>query len=258
MSDVRSLAILLCGYEVIRKSACVRGGPRHIVLAVPICAYLLETARGPVLVDTGLNPSRLQDPAAAHATFCNDAFPLPPVVLEEHRLLPQLASLGVAPEDVRTILLTHAHTDHVGHLTAFPNAEILVQRREHAAAFAGKPPYLKCRDDIVAPGLKWHLLDGDFALMDGLDLISTPGHTVGHQSVVVRLPSGATKILVGDAGDLMENFTSEIIGGAADETAMLESIRRLNALAAETGGELVVLHDPDQVQAARLAPDRYT
>ena len=58
-TDVEKLYILLCGYEVIRKSACVRGDNPRIVLTVPICAYLLATKRGYVLVDAGLDSATL-------------------------------------------------------------------------------------------------------------------------------------------------------------------------------------------------------
>lgn len=257
MTDVRKLYILLCGYEVIRKSGCLRGAPREILLAVPICAYLLETAQGFVLFDTGMASFRLRDPAEAHRAFANDTFPLPPVVLPEHELLPQLAALGVASQDVRLILLSHAHGDHTGHLSAFPGAEIVIQRAEHAAAFGPDGQAARNFDDYAGDALRWRIVEGDAPVMPGLELLFTPGHRPGHQSALVTLPSGARKILVGDVVDLLENFEAEVIGGATDPAAALASLRRLKALSAETGAELVPLHDPDFVQRARRAPEFY-
>lgn len=154
LTDVRKLYILLCGGEVIRKSGCRRGAPREILLAAPICACVIETARGFVLFDTGLASFRLRDPAKAHRACANDPFPLPPVVLPEHDLLPQRAGLGVAPQDVRPILLSHAHGDHTGHLSAFPGAEIVIRRAEHAAAFGPEAQAARNLDNCTGDALR--------------------------------------------------------------------------------------------------------
>jgi len=257
MTDVRRLYILLSGYEFIRKSGCVRGERPNVVLAVPICCYLAETRHGFVLFDTGLDSRRLADPLAAIALFRDATFPAPPVVLPEHEVLPQLAAIGVAPHDVREIVLSHAHGDHTGHLRDFPNARITIQRQEYEAAFSDAGRRSPFFEDIAAPTLDWHVIDGDWSLMPGIDLVLTRGHRPGHQSAVVRLPRSGVKILVGDAADLLENFEREVLGSSMDDAAALHSIRRLKALAAETGGELVPLHDPCFVQGARLAPDCY-
>ena len=256
MTDVRKLYILLCGYEIIRRSGCVRGDPRPILLAVPISCYLLETTGGFVMFDTGLDSRRLRDPGEA-ALFVNETFPAPPVVLPEHEVVAQLAGLGVAPEEVKHVVLSHAHGDHTGHLGAFPEARIVVQRAEHEAAFSEQGRRSHSFADIASPDLAWRVVEGDVTLMDGLELVFTPGHRPGHQSAVVTLPSGAVKILVGDAADLLENFEREVLGGATDDKAALRSIRRLKAIAAERNGELVPLHDPAFVLSARLAPAFY-
>ncbi len=254
-TEIRKLFILLVGYEIIRKSGCIRGEQPHIVLAVPICCYLMETARGFVLYDTGLSSEGLDDPVAARARYVNATFPLPPVVLPEHELLPQLAKFGVAPGDITEIVLSHAHGDHTGHLRDFRNARITIQRQEYEAAMAdrGRVNFA----DYSDPSITWNIVDGDMALMPGLDLVLTRGHQPGHQSAVIRLERDGVKILTGDVADLLENFERELIGGAMDDPAALASIRRLNAIARETGGELIPLHDPLFVQRARLAPDHY-
>jgi N-acyl homoserine lactone hydrolase len=257
MTDVRTLTILLCGYEIIRKSACTRGRGDNFILAVPICAYLLDTAQGLVLFDTGLNSERLRDEVQARALFRNDKFPAPPIVLPEHELLGQLQALGVAPDDIAQVILSHTHSDHVGNLRHFRRARVVIQRAEHAAAFSEEGRARFFFPDIASPEIDWHLIDGDCEIMPGLDAILTGGHRPGHQSLVVRLPESGVKVLTADVADLRENFEQEILGGAVDDVAALASIRRINAIVAETGGELVPLHDPAFVHQARLAPAFY-
>jgi N-acyl homoserine lactone hydrolase len=254
MTDVRKLYILLCGYEIIRKSACTRGLGTNVILAVPICAYLLDTAHGWVLFDTGLNSERLVDDVQARALYRNDSFPAPPIVLPEHELLTQLAAIGVAPDDVGQVILSHTHSDHVGGLRHFPRARVVIQRVEHAAAFSAEGRGRFYFADIASPEIDWHLVDGDCEIMPGLDAILTSGHRPGHQSLVVRLPESGVKVLTADVADLLENFDREILGSAVDDAAAIASIRRIKAIVAETGAELVPLHDPGFVQRARLAP----
>jgi len=257
MTDVSKLYILLCGYEIIRKSGCIRGELPNVVLAVPICCYLMETRHGFVMFDTGLDSRRLADPIAAIALFRDATFPAPPIVLPEHEVLAQLAAIGVAPGDVGEVVLSHAHGDHTGHLRDFANARITIQRQEYDAAFSDigrRSPFF---NDIADPALRWNVIDGDWSLMPGLDLVLTRGHRPGHQSAVVRLPQTGVKVLTGDAADLLENFDREVLGSSMDDPAALASIRRLKAIAAETGGELMPLHDPGFVQRARLAPAYY-
>jgi N-acyl homoserine lactone hydrolase len=257
MTEVRKLYILLCGYEIIRKSRCLRGANPAIVLAVPICCYLLETSRGFVLFDTGLDSAPLADVAASRARYVNDAFPAPPLVLAEHELLPQLARIGVAPGDIGEIVLSHAHGDHTGHLRDFPRARVSIQREEYEAVFSAEGRRAEVFAEIGAPEIRWNIVDGDWRLMPGVDVLHTPGHRPGHQSAVVALPREGVKILVGDVADLVENFETETIGGGTDDAAALASIRRLKAIAQSARGELVPLHDPAFVQTARLAPRYY-
>lgn len=256
MTAVRKLYILLCGYEIIRKSACLRGSSRAQILAVPICAYLLETDRGFVAFDTGLDPALLADHESARRTYVNDAFPAPPIVLPEHRLEAQLEAVGVSPDAVGDIILSHAHSDHTGGLKLFPKARVWIQKLEHDAAFSDAGRAASNFADI-AGDIDWRIREGDWELMPGIDVLFTRGHRPGHQSACITLPSGAKKILVGDVVDLLENFDREILGSSMDDAASMQSLLRLKRLAADPTCELVPLHDPAFVQTARLSPAYY-
>ena len=90
-------------------------------------------------------------------------------------------------------------------------------------------------------------------------LLSTAGHTPGHQSALISLPQTGRALLVGDVGDWMANFEHEILPGeASDDVAALESIRKINRIRRDQDALMFVCHDPDLIQKQKLAPDFYT
>lgn len=156
----------------------------------PVPAYVIETAEERILVDTGLHPAAVED-AARHYDQ-PDALGMFGLELE--------ASIGeqVDLTTITKVVLTHLHFDHAGGLALLPSSvSIVVQRREweagHDAAAVAKNFYLPLDYGTVAEQIV--LVDGDHDLLgDGsIQLLSTPGHTPGHQSVRVgeRLVLGA-------------------------------------------------------------------
>ncbi|WP_431937514.1 MBL fold metallo-hydrolase, partial [Micromonospora sp. RP3T] len=153
---------------------------------LPFRAFALRTGDGPVtLVDAGIGPA--DAPAASWA-------PVP------GRLPAELADAGIDPADVRTVVLTHLHSDHVGWAgPLFPNADHVVQRAELDALELFHPELpARLLGPLRADG-RLRVLDGDTDLTPGVRVLSTPGHTPGHQSVLVE--SGDERLLV--TGDLL-------------------------------------------------------
>ncbi|MFK3730167.1 MBL fold metallo-hydrolase [Streptomyces sp. NPDC088090] len=156
-------------------------------------AFAIRGEHGVTLVDAGIGPAG--SPAAAWA-------PVPGVLPEA------LAAAGIAPSDVDTVVLTHLHTDHVGWAVVggegaarpfFPNAEYLLQRAELDAIDAINPQLRSRLVDPLRSTGRLRLLDGDAPLRGGGRVIATPGHTPGHQSVLVS--AGRESVAV--TGDLL-------------------------------------------------------
>jgi glyoxylase-like metal-dependent hydrolase (beta-lactamase superfamily II) len=157
---------------------------------VPVPAYVIETAEERILVDTGLHPAAVEDPARHYGA----ADAVGPFQLELDASIGEQVDLTT----ITRVVLTHLHFDHAGGLGLLPSSvPIVVQRREwqagHDAAAVAKNFYLPA--DYGSVGERVVLVDGDHDLLgDGsIRLLLTPGHTPGHQSVRIgeRLVLGA-------------------------------------------------------------------
>jgi N-acyl homoserine lactone hydrolase len=256
MTTVKRLYVLLCGFEVLPKTISTRDRGARFMLSEPVCAYLLDTAGGWILLDAGLNPDNLEDPARREACFSQYGM-TPPIVRAPHRLDQQLTDIGIGFSDIHHVILSHLHFDHCGDVRHFPHATISVQRREYAAAFdAPNPAYIP--GDYDDASLRWDLRDGDWEAAPGISLLDTRGHTAGHQSALIELPNSGAIILPFDAGDLQENFDEEVLPGeSCDDEAALRAIRRLKALQISRNARMLLFHDPVAIQRMRLAPEFY-
>jgi N-acyl homoserine lactone hydrolase len=256
-TDVRRLFVLLCGYEILPKSISTRDRGRRFILSEPVCAYLLDTASGWVLLDAGLNPANGRDHSRIQERFWRHGMTAP-IVRDLHLLDRQLAELGVSYDAIGHVILSHLHYDHCGYLRHFPHARISIQRREHEHAFGSEPGMAYFRDEYDDPRLQWDLRDGDWEAMPGLSLLDTRGHTQGHQSALVQLPETGTIVLPFDAADLQENWDEAVLPGeCCDDDAARSAIERLKSIAAQARATILLFHDPVAIQAIRLAPYGY-
>jgi len=169
-------------------------------------------------------------------------------------LAAQLAEVNVKPADIAFVAVSHTHFDHVGNVDLFPTSMLLIQKAEFDWAFApGKEPPFK-KDRPIKE------LSGDFDVFgDGsATILSTPGHTPGHQSLLVHLPSTGWVLLTGDAAHFKDNWDNNRVPSmnfSADQTRT--SHDRLAAIVAEKKALLWINHDQPTSAGQKHSPQFY-
>lgn len=171
----------------------------------PVLAFAIRHPDGIVLVDTGVGEGSdwIDEHYKPRARDVREA----------------LAAAHLDAETVRTIVNTHLHWDHCGQNRAFPGIPIIAQRSELAVARGGGHTIPEWVD---FPGATYDVIDGDREIAPGVSILATPGHTVGHQSVVVRTGDGLV-LIVGQAAQDARTFAT------AEATPSLQRLRELNA-----------------------------
>jgi glyoxylase-like metal-dependent hydrolase (beta-lactamase superfamily II) len=200
------------------------------------------------LVDTGFAPEAGDRRRRAHWTTPAGALP----------------GLGIAPDDVTTVVISHAHWDHIGNLGQYPGAAIVMAEAEYAfwtspmaarAQFAAhcEPQEITVLARARADG-RITLFSGQHALAPGVDLIEVGGHTPGQLIVTVAAGAGTT-VLASDALHFYEEVERDRpFAVLADLPAMYRAYDTLAQLACQPGTHLVAGHDP--AVRARFAPWR--
>jgi N-acyl homoserine lactone hydrolase len=226
---------------------------------LPVYAFAIEHRDGVILVDSGSNAG-LQRLPRWHPYF---RLAVRFDVEREQEAGPQLRSLGIAPRDVETVVLTHLHIDHDGGLADFPASRVFVSPRELRAAsgLAGQirgylpqrwptgfdPRPLVLADEPYGPFPKSRRVTADGAVV----AIPTPGHTLDHLSVVVDAGESVF-VLAGDASYTeAAMLTGQIDGVSGDEAAARGSLAKLREFAASRRAVYLPAHDPRS--AERLA-----
>src|SRR3984957_2517805 len=129
-----------------------------------------------------------------------------------------LAAIGMSPADIGMVINTHLHFDHCGQNAVFRHAPHFVQGTELSRAKRESPELYDWFDFMNA---RFELLDGDTELLPGLSVITTPGHTVGHQSVLVSSEDGGPDLLIGDAAYTPRQYqrpdSDKLPSGQADD-----------------------------------------
>ena len=215
--------------------------------------YLIKHAKGWMLWDTG-NADRL----AAMPDGMSVAGGAITVFMKKP-LAESLKELGVAPGDIKHFAMSHAHGDHSGNANLFTAATLYVQRAEYAAMFgpdAQKFGFVAANYDKLRANPAM-IIDGDYDVFgDGsVTIKAAPGHTPGHQVLVVRLPKTGPVMLSGDMVHLQHSWNYRVAPSFNFNIPQsMATIDEMKAYAQRTGTQLWINHDREQMARIPKAP----
>jgi glyoxylase-like metal-dependent hydrolase (beta-lactamase superfamily II) len=243
-------------------------GFRSERVEIPIPCFLLEhPTAGPLLIDTGHHASMAVDPKGSYGPILGRAVASNIRMDKDDSMPDQIKARGVDPADIKLVVMTHLHIDHASGVSQFPNATFVVTAREWQSATDGpglKGGYISRQFDHA---FDWRTVDFDgddvnsykgFARTldlfgDGsVRLAYTPGHTLGHMSVVVRTAEGEF-LVVGDAAYTMRTIKESAMPyGPHDEHEFRRSLKEVQRYLEQTPGAAVCPgHDLEAFRALK-------
>ena len=237
-------------------SGLIPGLPKEKLrdVTIPVSMWVIEHAKGLVVFDTGNNVAVSDGKCESHWGKLCQAFT--PTQSRDEVIDRWLAKFGHAVDDVKYVVVSHMHLDHAGNIEMFPKATIVVQKEELRTAwwpekFQRGPAFVMGDFDGAAMDFNYLELEGDYDLFgDGsITILSTPGHTLGHQSIRVKTAAGNTYVITGDAVWMQENLDGYPAGLNYSVKDYNNSINRLKAIRDLENAELFMSHDQDQWRA---------
>jgi N-acyl homoserine lactone hydrolase len=215
--------------------------------------YLIQHRKGMMLWDSGLADALVAKPEGV--PMAGGVF----VLKRSKTLASELAEIGVKPEQISRVAFSHTHSDHVGNANMFAGATLYMQQTEYDAAFGPDAAKLNFNTEYyeklrTTPVVKLH---GDYDVFgDGsVTIISTPGHTPGHQSLMVRLPKKGTVILSGDIAHFEENWKNRFAPAFNfNHDQSVASMEKVAALLKENDAVLWINHDKAQSETIPHSP----
>ncbi len=221
---------------------------KNIPYEVPVLFFLIQHPSGYVLFDAG------QSQEDIHTSKQLQERPIladyKPVISDHEYIVNQLEKIHLKPSDIRHVVLSHLHSDHVGGIREFPHATFYLNRHEMDRDKSG-----------LANQFRWHLLEGgsDYDLFgDGkIKIVFTPGHSPGHQSLLITLDHSGPILLASDAV-----YTREILDGLSlpgvmhDKEMTLATIRVIRKMQS-CGIRIIPGHDPLISRTLKFAPNYY-
>lgn len=222
--------------------------------------WLIEHRSEWLLWDTGVPEAALNDPRGWST--------LPKLIVYhlDRSLTDQLAEIGLRPSDIGRVAISHTHGDHIGNVALFPNSTIVMQRAEYNWIHSANGPndnvnqLMALARKLLGTPRNLQLIEGDTDLFgDGsVILISTPGHTPGHQSLLVHLRKSGFVILSGDVAHLEENFEKNIVPSLnTNKTESIASMEKIRQLITRYKAMFFINHDKVQSDKLKLLPAFY-
>ena len=230
--------------------------PEAKQITIPVAMWILKHPKGVVVIDSGNNIA-ISDGAENCKKYwaAGTCDFLKPSQKRSDAIDMQLKKVGLSVNDVKVLITSHTHLDHGGNMGMFPKAIHVVQKKEMYQGwwpekFQGREVTgnFVLADINAARGYNYLELDGDYDLFgDGtVQIISTPGHTIGHQSVKVKLPTAGTFIIAQDAIWMQENLDGYVAGLNFSAQAYTDSVNKLKMMADLQGAKILMPHDAPQ------------
>lgn len=219
----------------------------------PVYAIYIDHPDAKILVDTGFDKAWVERKLPFEK----------PQQSAEQTIEAQLELVGVRPDQIDYVVNSHLHFDHCSSNKKFPNATFVLSTSELRHAFV-PDPWERLgydRDLVDMPGAKLELLDlGNYHydVVPGVTLIETPGHSIGHLSLVVKLGTQAPLVFPIDVAYGRENLERKVVMGLhSDPTDLLNSMVKIENIARSLRGRIFYSHDPEDYKTYRKAPDCY-
>ena len=253
-SGVERMYVINCGEnhtnDVSRWTPGVNVGKPHVFSNH---CYLIKHAQGLMLWDSG-NADRL---AAMPKGLTNPAGTI--TAFMKKPLAESLKEIGVAPADIKHFAMSHGHGDHSGNANLFTASTLYIQRAEYAAVFGSEPQkfgFIPANFEKIRSNPAM-IINGDYDVFgDGSVVIKpAPGHTPGHQVLLVRLPKTGPVLLSGDMVHLQYSWNYRVVPSFNfDVQQSMQTIDSMKAFAAQSGAQLWINHDLEQHARIPKAP----
>ncbi|HEX4035087.1 MAG TPA: N-acyl homoserine lactonase family protein [Solirubrobacteraceae bacterium] len=250
MAKQTKVTLLDSGTLVIDQSHITWNVGCGTAVRFPVYSVLIEHQDGLFMFDSGYD-----------LDLVNAVLPFElPEQTPEQTVPGQLEKCGFKPADVDAVINSHLHFDHVGGNRHLTNATTYVHHLELREARTPEPfeRFGYADRGWDHEGAKFSPLDGDLEFAKGLHLFFTPGHTVGHYSLLVELAGRAPLLVMADVSYTPAAFANEQQAGFHNNPVDgVRSIRRVKQIAKEWGAEIIFSHDMDIFKTYTLAPEPF-
>lgn len=216
------------------RSEQIYGFPSGTMMDIPIWCAAVEGNGQKIMIDTGLKEAEKWSGTNRHTLGADET------------IQAALAELGWRPRDIDLVINTHLHYDHSSNNLAFPQAQFFVSRAEWEFAAdpssAQRPIYNLEWTSPELSFMNYTLIDADdYDVIQGLRMIRTPGHTPGHQSVLINTAEGVLCV-AGDAACQMESLTTPTpLATFVSHSDAVESIKKICRMS----DRVLMNHDPE-------------
>ena len=235
----------------------------------PQYAILIDHPSGKkILIDCSFHPESMRGRWTPKRMFYSPYYYTPAQTMEN-----QLALIGLGPEQIDIVLISHTHIDHTGYLYLFPQATVYVNPKEFPVPGAlewlqasvedrEKMPSYKefgISDDLCCPIEKYVFVEDEPEIVEGVKIIQLPGHSPGQMGFLLDLENTGKVILASDAAHLSANYGPpvQIPPPNKDDEGYLASMEKIRRLQKETNAKILFGHDYEQFKKIKFAPFYY-